>query len=214
VLIAEDLLLAALDPRTGRPVNSSEQPLGPCLSGALVSELALGGAVVLSGKRFVVTGSLPPGGLLREAYDSLASPRGRRAADQLRRLDKQLGKAWNRVVDGLVESGVLGRDPRGWLEVTAHPVRRPDLRAEVVDRLRSAAAGSGPIEPRTAVLLALAGPARLLEVVADKPHAHAKARIAEAAEQSPVADIVRKVIAEAAAAAGAAATVVVVAGSS
>jgi hypothetical protein len=214
VLIAEELLLVALDPRTGRPVNSSEQPLTPCLAGALVSELALEGAVELSGKRFVVTGTLPPAGLLREAYDALASPKGRRAADQLRRLDKQLGKVWNRVVDGLAEVGVVGRDARGWWQVTAHPVLRPDLRVQVVGRLRAAAAGSGPIEPRTAVLLSLTGPARLLEVVADKPHGHAKARIAEAAEQSPVADVVRKVIAEAAAAAGAAATVVVVAGSS
>ncbi|MGI8535543.1 MAG: GPP34 family phosphoprotein [Mycobacteriales bacterium] len=87
---------------------------------------------------------------------------------------------WKRVVDGLVEQGALDRDPRGLWRVTAHPVLRPELRDEVVARLRAAAAGDGEIEPRTAVVLALAGPARLLEVVADKPHDHAKRRIAAA----------------------------------
>jgi hypothetical protein len=43
VLLAEELLLLAIDPDRGRPVNSSEQPLTPCLGGALVAELALDG---------------------------------------------------------------------------------------------------------------------------------------------------------------------------
>lgn len=211
MLLAEELLLAALDPVRGRPVNSSETPLKPALSGALVAELALAGSVVIERKRFAVTGRLPPAGLLRDAYTVLGSPKGRRSADQLRRLDKQVGGVWKRVVDPLIAQGVLGRDPRGPWRVTAHPVRRADLRDEVVRRLRSAAAGDGPMEPRTAVLLALAGPARLLEVVADKPHDHAKRRIAEATDNTLVAEVVKKVIAEAAAAA---ATVAAVAASS
>ncbi len=204
MLLAEALLLLALDPDSGRPVNSSEQPLTPCLNGALVAELALGGMVQLEGKRFAVTGQLPPAGLLRDAHESLASPKGRRAEDQLRRMDKQVDRVWKRVVDGLVERGVLDRDARGLWRLTAHPVLRPELRDEVVTRVRAAAAGNREIEPRTAVVLALAGPARLLEVVADKPHDHAKRRIAEATESTPVAGVVKKVIAEAAAAAAAA----------
>lgn len=137
----------------------------------------------------------------------MRSPKGRRAADQLRRVDKQVGRSWSRVVDGLIDHGVLGRDPRGPFRVTAHPVLRPDLRLEVVERLRRAAAGSGPLEPRTAVLLSLTGPARLLEVVADEPRGQAKRRIAEATELTPVPEVVKKVLAEAAAAAAAGASV-------
>jgi hypothetical protein len=118
-------------------------------------------------------------------------------------LDKQVGRVWKRVVDGLVEQGVLGRDDRGLFQVTTHPVLQPKLRDEVLMRLREAAAGDAELEPRTAVVLALAGPARLLEVVADKPHDHAKRRIAEATESTPVAEVVKQVIAEAAAAAAA-----------
>jgi hypothetical protein len=43
----------------------------------------------------------------------------------------------------------------------------------------------------------------VLEVVADKPHDHAKRRIAEATESTPVAEVVKQVIAAAAAAAAA-----------
>lgn len=214
MLLAEELLLLAIDPGDGRPVNSSEQPLTPCLSGALVAELAFGESVRLDGRRFAVTGQLPPAGLLRDAYAALDSPKGRRSADQLNRMDKRVGRVWKRVVDGLIEQGVLGRDDRGPFMVTAHPVLRPELRDEVVTRLRAAAAGSGELEPRTAVVLALAGPARLLEIVADKPHDHAKRRIAEATDATPVAEVVKKVIAEAAAAAAVAASAGAVAASS
>ena len=107
MLLAEELLLVALDPVRGRPVNGSREPLKVCLSGALVAELGLRGLA----------------------------------------------------------------------------------------------------------LLALAGPARLLEVVADKPHAHARRRIAGAAGNTPVSGTVKKVIAEAAAAATAGAVVAASAGS-
>jgi len=201
VLLAEELLLLAIDPFSGRPVNSSERPLTPCLSGALVAELALAGAVLMNGKRFAPSRQFAPAGLLNETLVALASPKGRRSVDQMARLDRELGGVWNRVVDGLVAQGVLGRDPRGPLQATAHPVFRADLRHEVLARVRAAAAGHGQIEPRTAVVLALSGPARLLEVVADAPHQHAKRRIAEATEATPVAEVVKKVIAAAAAAA-------------
>jgi hypothetical protein len=207
MLLAEELMLASIDPVRGRPVHSSETTIGTCLSGALVAELALTDLVLLEGKRFVTVSQAPAQGLLREAYEVLASGEGRRATDQLRRIDKRLGRVRSRVVDVLIEQGVLGRDKRGPLQVTAHPVLRPELRDEVVQRLRTAAAGDGPLEPRTAVLLALSGPARLLEVVADKPHTHAKKRIAEATELTPLAAVVKKVIAEAAAAASAGAVV-------
>lgn len=86
--------------------------------------------------------------------------------------------------------------------VTRHPVLRRDLRDDVVQRVRRAAAGDGPLEPRTAVLLALSGPSHLLELVAPEraARAHAEARIGAAAELVPAADVVRKVLAEAQAA--------------
>jgi hypothetical protein len=200
VLIAEELLLLSFDPVRGRPLNSSESVIGVCVLGALVAELGVDGLADWDGSRFQPVGARPEG-LLGDVHAALRAPRPRRAAQQLRRLDRSMRGARRRVVDGLVEAGVLGRERRRpWLP-TAHPLLDPAARAEPLARVRAAAATEGPIETRTAVLLALSGPARLLEVVADKPHAHAKTRIAQAAELVPAADAVKKVIAEAAAAA-------------
>jgi hypothetical protein len=133
-------------------------------------------------------------------HAALQADRPRRGSPQLRRLDRTLHGARRRVLGGLVDSGVLGRERRRpWLP-TAHPLLHAAARDEPLVRVRAAVAGDGPLDPGTAVLLALSGPARLLEVVADKPHAHAKRRIAEAAELTPAAPVVRKVIAETAAA--------------
>ena len=53
-----------------------------------------------------------------------------------------------------------------------------------------------PLEPRTASLLALAGPCQMLEVVAPqrKDRKVAKRRIEEATEQVPAAEAVKHVI--------------------
>jgi len=217
VLIAQELVLLALDPDRGVPVNSSRAPLTACLSGALVAELGLGGLVGVQGRRFAVTGTPPAPGLLHDVYQALRSPAGRRSADQLRRLDRQIGGSWKRVVDGLVEAGIVDRRPvrRLLWTLTTHPVLAPAVRQEVLDRVRAAAAGEGPIDPRTAVVLALSGPARLLEVVApDHPRDHAKQRIAQAADATPVAPVVQQVIREAQAAAAVAVIVASTAGTS
>jgi hypothetical protein len=104
------------------------------------------------------------------------------------------------VVDRLVAQGVLGRrrDRVLFVPVTRHPVLRPELRQAVLDRVRAAAAGEGPIDARTAVLLSLSGPCRLLEVVAPDRSArrHARRRIEQATELTPVTPAVKAVIAE------------------
>ena len=207
MLLAEELLLLGLDPVKGTVVNSARQELLVGLAGALVGELALSGLVDLSGKRLIAVGTPPGDPLLAAAHRALAQSAGRRAAAQLRGLDKGIGGVWSRLVDGLADRGVLGRrrDRVSWFTVTRHPLLQPEAREEVLERVRAAAAGQGEIEPRTAVVLALAGPSRLLEVVAPDKAArpHAKRRIETATELTPVAPVVKKVIAETHAAAAA-----------
>jgi hypothetical protein len=209
MLLAEELLLLGLDPVEGTVVNNAGRELLVGLAGALVGELALAGLVDLSGKRLIAVGGPPGDPLLAAAHQALARSTGRRAAAQLRGLDKGLGGIWSRLVDGLAGRGVLDRrrDRVLLVPVTRHPVLAPAVREEVLERVRAAAAGEGEIEPRTAVVLALAGPSRLLEVVApDKAgRPHARRRIETATELTPVAPVVKKVIAEMHAAAAAAA---------
>ncbi|HEY0166461.1 MAG TPA: GPP34 family phosphoprotein [Jatrophihabitans sp.] len=211
LLLAEELLLLGLDPVKGTVVNGARQQLLVGLAGALIGELALVGAVELSGGRFVAAGSAPEHPLLAQTHRLLAEPTRRRAPGQLRRIDKAVGGLWPRLVDGLIEQAVLGRRPDRVLgfTVTRHPVLEPAARDEPLQRVRLAAAGDNGLEARTAVLLALTGPSRLLDVIAPDraDRRHAKQRVKMASELTPVAPVVKKVIAEMQAAAAAGATV-------
>lgn len=207
MLIAEELLLLSLDPERGTALTT-RQYLVVCLSGALVGELALTGSVHLVGGRFTASGPAPADPVLARVHALLAEPTRRRAAGQLRRLDRAVGGMWPTLVDDLVAGGVLGRrrDRVLFWSVTRHPVLRPDARDEPLRRVRSAATGDGSLEPRTAVLLALTGPARLLKVVAPDraDRRHAQQRIRAATDLTPVAPVVKKVISEMQAAAASA----------
>jgi hypothetical protein len=218
MLLAEELLLLALHPAKGTVVNGARQQLAVCLSGALVGELALADQVQLLGKRFVAAGPPPAHPLLAQVHAQLGRSTVHRAPGQLRRLDRAVGGVWPRLVDGLVEQKVLGRrrDRVLLFPVTHHPVLQPAARDEPLQRVRIAAAGDNGLEARTAVLLALAGPARLLEVVAPERagRRHAKNRIKIATELTSVAPVVKKVIAEMQAAAASAPVIVAAASSS
>jgi hypothetical protein len=200
MLLAEELLLAALDPERGTVVNSAGQALRVGLSGTLIAELGLSGALVVQDRRFTVTGPPPVDPLLRSVHEFLAGRSGRRSRDQVRRLDRAVGCVWSRVVDRLVAERVLGRrrDRVLFVPVTRHPVLRSELRQAVLERVRAAAAGDGPIDARTAVLLSLSGPCRLLEVVAPdrSTRRHARLRIEQATDLTPVTPAVKAVIAE------------------
>jgi hypothetical protein len=218
MLIAEELLLLSLSPEKGTVVNGAREQLKVGLAGALVAELALAGLVEVRDRTFVVVGDAPAAPLLRDVHRELATGRGRRSKGQLRRLDRALGRVWPRIVDGLVASGALDRrqDRVLGFPVTRHPVLDERAYGEVLDRVRRAATSPGEIDPRTAVLLALAGPCRLLEVVAPE-HAdrrYAKLRIAAATSSTPVAPVVKAVIQEAQAAVAAGIAAAAVAGSS
>ena len=198
MLIAEELLLLALDPRTGRMRTDTQRGLPVALAGALIGELRLEGALEVQGRRFIATGARPPHPLLAAAQQALAEPQGQTFSDQLRRHDGRRG-LWLLLVEGLIAQGVLGRRRARLLlvTVTRHPVLRPTVREEVLHRVQ-AAATDGVLEPRTAVLLALAGPAGLVKVVAPQrsDRDRARRRIGKAAEQVPAAAVVQQVLAE------------------
>ena len=71
---------------------------------------------------------------------------------------------WDAVIAGLVDAGVVA-PVSGGLRPRNDVIDRA-ARDSVVQRLRSAAAGDDPLDARTASLLAMTGPAQLLELVA------------------------------------------------
>ena len=208
MILTEELLLLAIDPERGTIVNSAKQNLKVGIVGAAVAALALDGRAQLRDKRFVATGSPPEHPVLRDVHRELGSTRGRRAKDQVRRLDKAAGGVWRRTFDGLVQQRVVEerRELVVLFPVTRHPVVDVTAQRRLVGELRDAARSDGELDARVAVLLSLAGPCRLLEVVAPErsERAHAKRRIAEAADRTSVAPVVKQVIQETQAAVSAA----------
>ena len=86
MLIAEKLLLLALDPETGRPPVGKRSALSAGLCGALASELVLRGAVELRAGRMVVVDHRPTGDDLLDRVVGLLAGEGggRRVKGQLK----------------------------------------------------------------------------------------------------------------------------------
>jgi hypothetical protein len=221
MLLAAELTLLAIDPDSGRAALGNRYRLNACLAGLLVAELALDGAAVPGARdgTVVPTASAPTDPVLAAAAEVVADrgPKLKRVLSSMdRSLRVRLGTGtWDSVVASLVADGLLGA-PEGMLRVR-HPVLQRETRDAILARLRHAAASDEPLDARTALVLAMTGPANLLEVVAParRSRKHARRRIDTALDAGSLRDIgeaVRRVLADAATAATVAATSAVLAG--
>jgi len=193
LLLAEEFVLLALNVDGTLARGVANQPaVAVGVTGALITELVQAGHLDLADGRVRVTGTRPAHLLLCQALDNLAPHEGKKLKNRLASV-KHAG--WNEVVDAMVAEGVVGRVKDG-VRPTRHPVTDPNTHASLVAELRAVAIGDGPIAPREAGLLALAGPSHLLEVVAPQrpDRATARRRIAEASKQVPAAAAVKHVI--------------------
>jgi hypothetical protein len=183
VLIAEMLLLLAIDDQGRVPIRRKSRFtarnafMAVGLSGALLAELAIGGQLAI-GKYGPVRagGTRPADELLADVYDAVRGHlRGRTAMGAIDGLDRDIGGSWNRVVSRLVDAGVLGRDRTSALRPDRYPVIEMAVQQAVRQQVRAAAAGTGLLRPDVAVVLALAGPCRLMEEVAPERRARTQA---------------------------------------
>jgi hypothetical protein len=208
MLLAEELALVAINPDKGRAQLGTGGNLNACLAGLLVAELQLDGAVVSDGDDRIVAvpGGVAPADPALNAAAQVVAEKGSTMKAVLshmsRGLEQRLGLSTREAVfSGLAAAGILG--PSTGL-VSKRTLLNAAARDAVVHRLRAAAAGGGPIEPRTALVLSMTGPAQLLEVVAPDrgTRKHARHRIDHALDGSdlaPIGNVVRRLVEEAAA---------------
>jgi hypothetical protein len=214
MLLAEELLVLALDPVEGRPPLGKGDALELGLCGALLCELVLGEKVALGGDRVEVADAGPTGDeLLDEVLCVVGNDAGRprKLKGCVKALDRRLGNVRGRIAGRLVGSGVLGEERRrgaGIVPVTRYPVLDRETQRRLQGEVHGwVAAASSPIDPRLASLVALLGACRLLGTVsrdkAERRRASARARAA--IEENPTARAVRAIIEEVQAAAAASA---------
>jgi hypothetical protein len=159
LLLAEELALLARNPRTHRRPFGSRDVLNACLAGLLLAELQLADRPTQSPTLTAVSGVADETGpKLRSILSAMD-----------RRLDRRTGHGtWDLVTAGLADVDASTRD-------------------EIIERLRHAATGTGPLDIRIALLLSFSGPARLLEMVAPRRRSrrHARRRIDHALDATP-----------------------------
>lgn len=209
MLLAEELALVALKPESGRHHLGTGEALNACLAGLLVAELLLDGSVRQGDgddRIVAVAGGEAPGPPALAVALEVVGEKGPKMKSVLshmsRGLEQRLGMSTQEAVySGLADAGIVGASTGGLLP--KRPVLDRAAWDGVVDRLRAAAQGDGPIDHRRALVLSMTGPAQLLEVVAPErsTRKHARARIDHALDGSdlePVAKTVRRLIQEAA----------------
>lgn len=202
--LADELLLLVYDDERGTPVGGHFLDYG--VVAAVLVELALAGRLTVEGGRLVVADAGPTDSPVLDGVlaQLAAADKPRRAQDWVPALAHDLQR---RILDGLVERGVLRRDKGRVLLVfprtnypAAHGVQPP---AEVAarERLRAAVAGSAPVDPRTAALcdlVALVGVEQ--QVFADLDRSTVKARLTEIGRGGWAVAAVRQVMDDVAAA--------------
>ena len=186
MLMAEELALIAMNPRKRSPGLGMHQHLNACLAGLLLGDLVVKGAAALRPEDTIV---LVPGVSLAAGTLAGAAPvvaeKGPKIKAILSGMDRGLRKhlgrgTWDAVLAGLSE-GVDGRE-------------------DAIERLRAAAASGEQIDPRTALVLSMTGPAHLLELMAPRHGAdrrHARDRIDHVTDGLPceaISRAVRKII--------------------
>lgn len=210
MLLAAELALLAIDPDSGRHALGDRDALNACLAGLLVAELVVDGGAAAGDRDGTVipTDDVPGDPVLAAAAEVIAvnGPKLKAVMSSMdRALDKRRGAGtWDSVVGTLVTAGILG--PADWSLRPRHVVLEPAARDAIIRRVRHAAATDEAMDARTALVLSMTGPARLLELVApERPgRKHARRRIDHALDESTLRDIggvVRKLLADAAAAA-------------
>lgn len=227
--LLDDVALLLRDDR-GRPVTLS-LPTGALLAGAAMAQLALDGAVRLTeahepgvrAGRLVRTGEPPSDPRLTPLLDRMD---GRRPKDAVSRLTSWgIGRGAGErldtsVLDRLAAEGVFEVRRTTWLGVVPRtewvPGPRWDVRTAVVERVRAALAGTGPVDARTAAAVSLLLAVNALPKVAPPglDRRALKARAKEISDSQWAATAVKKAVEEMYAAVMVATTVTTVAATS
>ena len=161
------MLLVAVDDKGHVPAGS-DAFVKVALTGALLAELAIDGQLTVGDDGTVRTADPRPADVLARATSTTpcattwkARRPGRSSSASAVTSGKPgsrgrpAGRRWR-----------AGPGPPSVLRPTRHPVLDTAARQAVLDQVRAAARGEGPVRPDVGVVLALAGPCRLRERVA------------------------------------------------
>lgn len=204
-ILAEDLLLLALDDDTGSVSWSRSTALHFGLGGALLMDLALQGRIDSLNKKIVLVDPSPTGDAVMDAAldDIGASNRPHDAKHWVERLGGRAGLK-EQLARRLVARGILREQERTFLWVLhdhRFPTENPEPESSLRDRIRNVALGAAEPDPRTLLLLSLVNACNLTRgLFSREERALATRRIKELVESEQFGQAVGGAIADAVAA--------------
>jgi hypothetical protein len=216
-LLAEDLLLLALDDDKGTVSWGQSTSLPLVLAGGVIADLALLERVRVEGKNLVVRDAAATGDdLLDDAVTAIAS--SKKPHDPKHWVNKLAGRSFHlhdRLIARLVSRGILREEEHKILWVfpdDRYPAVETAGEQATRDQLRAVVLTGADPDPRTAVLLSLlkAGSMEKRVFSSDEWKA-AKTRVEELTETEAISKAVGQAIADATAAVIAASTAAIVA---
>lgn len=200
LIMAEELVLLAYDDEAGRDRTGYGVDAG--LTGALLMDLGAAGCIDTEGKHLVATGRpAPDHPLLAEALGSISCSEKRRdAKGWLTRLGKDLKPLKDRVLQTLVERGILAKEERRVLGVfpdNRYPQVNPEPERALRERLAAVVLGERAPTERDALLIALLRPYDLVKrLVPRDRRREANRRAKELADQGIAGKAVEKAVQE------------------
>lgn len=165
MLIVEDLALLLMDDESGTPAAAGT--LYYAMGGAVLVELALEGLVEVRDGKVHTVGGAPEDPLLRSGYEK-AAEKPRSVHSLLARIGADM---WTRVVDRLVERGLIAREKKrvlGLFRMNTLPATDTGHEEEVRQRIRAVLVDGETPDARTAALTALLSASGALPVLRPK----------------------------------------------
>jgi golgi phosphoprotein 3 len=203
----EEVMLLALKDREGKPELGSMYQYA--LGGALLAELLGSNRVRLvdDNRRVSLIDTTPLGDILLDhCLEQISKARKQKKTADWVAAFAAVKDLKHKAVAGLCSRGILRREEKKVLLLFTsklYPQVDPTPEREVVERLRAAVFTQGAdVEPRTVLLVALAGASDLLKMVFDKKDLKAAGeRIERLVDSSPISKATRKAVEAAQAAA-------------
>ena len=172
--LQEEIMLIALRDEEGTTVSGAWY--GQAIGGALLSEMLLGGRIVVeeTGKHFVNVVSRKSIGndLIDECLEKIATAKRRASASTWVSRFVNIRQLKHRVAVDLCRKGVLRDDEDRvlWLfRRKIYPEINPQPERQLIERMRKAIfTSTSEVDARTVVLISLANAAELLKIPFDK----------------------------------------------
>lgn len=170
----EEIVLLALDDRTGAPLPLPVTALAYGLAGAVLADLAVAGKIDTDEKKLVVLDAAPTGDALLDPWLALiaSDTNVHPVAHWLSVLADRQAEIEQPALDRLIARGILRRQDKKifWvIGLRRYPTVDGHERTEVRTRLGRLILGDDIPDPRDAILLSLLSGCRLADKIFDGP---------------------------------------------